>query len=47
MGKRDYRQREPKKAKKDTKKISLTTILPPSTTVEVIRKRKKEAKGEE
>ncbi|MFC2057169.1 hypothetical protein ACFLTO_06365 [Chloroflexota bacterium] len=48
MGKRDYRHREPKKTKKDTKKILTATILPPSTNVEVIKKRKKEQKeGEE
>jgi len=47
MGKRDYRHREPKKSKKDTKKISAETILPPSTTVEVVRKGKKEPKTEE
>jgi hypothetical protein len=43
MGRRDYRHREPKKTKKDTKKISAdTVILPASTTVEVIKKGKKE-----
>ncbi len=46
MGKRDFRHREPKKAKKDVKKLSATTILPPPGTVEVIKKRKKERKGE-
>ena len=46
MGRRDYRHREPKKAKKDTKKISVATILPPPTTVEVVRKGKKERKVE-
>jgi len=46
MGKRDYRHREPKKTKKDAKKIlPAATILTPSETVEVIKKRKKE--GEE
>jgi len=47
MGSRDYRWREPKKPKKDTKKISADTILPPLTTVEVVKKRKKERKVEE
>jgi len=47
MGRRDYRHREPKKPKKDAKKISADTILPPSTTVEVIKKGKKEQKIEE
>jgi len=42
MGRRDFRHREAKKAKKDTKKISAETILPPPTTVEVIKKGKKE-----
>lgn len=46
MGKRDYRHREPKKAKRDTKKISVDTILPPQVTVEVIKKGKKERKEE-
>ncbi len=47
MGKRDYRHREPKKSKKDAKKISVADILLPPTTVEVIKKRKKERKVEE
>jgi len=47
MGRRDYRHREPKKAKKDIKKVSPGTILSPSTTVEVIKKGKKERKVEE
>ncbi|MDD5509355.1 MAG: hypothetical protein PHI12_00840 [Dehalococcoidales bacterium] len=43
MGKRDYRQREPKKAKKETRKILADTeVLPASTVVEVIKKGKKE-----
>ncbi|MFC1988781.1 hypothetical protein ACFLVJ_02995 [Chloroflexota bacterium] len=46
MGGRDYRHRETKKTKKDTKKISATTILSPPTTVEVIKKGKKEAREE-
>ena len=47
MGGRDYRHREPKKAKKSTKKISAATILPPPMTVEVIKKGKKEPEAEE
>ena len=47
MGKRDYRHREPKKPKKDAKKISVDTILPPPVTVEVIKKGKKESREEE
>ncbi len=50
MGKRDYRHRETKKSKKDTKKLSPITIMPPSVQVEVIKKRKKkreEVEGEE
>ena len=45
MGKRDFRHRESKKPKKDAKKVSATTILPPSTAVEVIRKGRKEEGG--
>ena len=41
MGRRDYRHREPKKAKKDIKKVS------PGTILEVIKKGKKERKVEE
>jgi len=47
MGSRDYRWREPKKSKRGTKKILPATILPPPTTVEVIKKGKKERKAEE
>jgi len=47
MGRRDYRRRESKKTKKDTKKVSPLTILPPQTTVEVIKKGKKEQEAEE
>ena len=47
MGRRDYRHRESKKPKKDAKKISVDTILPPPATVEVIKKGKKEGKEEE
>ena len=44
MGRRDYRHREPKKPKKDAKKISVAEILTSPAAVEVIRKGKKEAK---
>jgi len=47
MGRRDYRHREPKKPKKEAKKIVAETILPPPVTVEVIKKGKKEPKVEE
>jgi len=48
MGKRDYRQRESKKQKKDTRKIAPIIIIQPSTQVEVIGKgKKKREEGEE
>ncbi len=47
MGRRDYRHREPKKSKKDAKKISVATILPSPPVVEVIKKGKKEREVEE
>lgn len=47
MGKRDYRHREPKKAKKDAKKISPVSILPPTVNVEVIKKGRKQQEREE
>ena len=47
MGKRDYRHRETKKSKKDTRKLSPITIMPPPANVEVIKKGKKERKEEE
>ena len=47
MGRRDYRHREPKKAKKESKKISPTDILPPPMTVEVVKKGKKKRESEE
>jgi len=47
MSRRDYRHREPKKSKKDTKKLSQITILPTPTNVEVIKKGKKEREVEE
>lgn len=48
MGKRDYRHRESKKPKKGAKKPSISELLPSPTTVEVIKKGKKEkSTGEE
>jgi hypothetical protein len=47
MGKRDYRWKEPKKTKKDAKKISSAEVLPSPVTVEVIKKKKKEHPPEE
>jgi len=41
MGRRDYRHREPKKSKKNAKKISPVTIIPSPMQVEVIKKGKK------
>ena len=41
MGRRDYRHRETKKTKKDTKKISPVTIMPSPMQVEVVKKGKK------
>ena len=47
MGKRDYRWKESKKAKKDDKKVSSTKVLPTPVTVEVIKKGKREQPAEE
>ncbi|MBE9482179.1 MAG: hypothetical protein IMY88_00685 [Chloroflexi bacterium] len=47
MGKRDFRHREPKKPKKGASKVTVASILPPPTTVEVVKKGKKEPKVEE
>ena len=41
MGRRDFRHREPKKTKKSAKKLTLTDVLPPPSTVEVVKKEKK------
>ncbi|MBN2186061.1 MAG: hypothetical protein JW732_01255 [Dehalococcoidia bacterium] len=44
MGKRDFRWREPKKAKKSAKKTkTLSEELMPPTEVEVVKKKKKPA----
>lgn len=50
MGRRDYRHREPKKQRKDVKKVVPINIIQPPAQVEVIRKGKKgreEAEEEE
>jgi hypothetical protein len=47
MGKRDKRGREPRKPKKDSKKVIMAEILPSPVTVEVIKKGKKEQPAEE
>ncbi len=41
MGRRDFRHREPKKLKKDAKKVSAATVLTPPETVEVVKKKRK------
>ena len=41
MGRRDYRHREPKKAKKAARKATTVSVLPTPVTVEVIKKGKK------
>lgn len=47
MGRKDFRHREAKKPKKDAKKISVTSVLPPPMVVEVVKKGKKEPREEE
>ena len=47
MSKRDYRHREPKKVKKEAKKLSPITILPTSINVEVVGKGKRKQEAEE
>jgi hypothetical protein len=47
MGKRDYRHREPKKTKKEAKKLPQVPILETPAQVEVIKKRKKGREAEE
>ena len=47
MGKRDYRRREAKKPKKESRKITPIEILQPSMQVEVIKKGKKKREGAE
>jgi len=47
MGSRDYRWRERKKPKKDAKKVTGVSVLPPTETVEVVKKVKKERRADE
>ncbi len=47
MGSRDYRHREQKKSKKDTKKLSPDIILHMPVEVEVVKKGKKKKEEEE
>jgi hypothetical protein len=47
LGKRDYGHREPRKSKKDAKKLPQVEIMTPPASVEVIKKgKKREAEGE-
>lgn len=46
MGSRDYRHREPKKPRKEAKKVLPATILPSPMTVEVIKRKRKEREEE-
>ena len=47
MGKRDFAHREPKKAKKDARKLPEISVAPTPASVEVIRKGKKREGAEE
>ncbi len=47
MGRRDKRHREPKKIKKDAKKINPVTIMTTPPPVEVIKKARKKEREEE
>ena len=47
MGRRDYRHREPKKAKKGTQKSKPISELIPRTEAEVIKKKRKPAEEDE
>jgi ribosomal protein L13E len=47
MGRRDYRHREPKKARKDAKKLPPVSVLKTPVRVEVIKKERKKREGEE
>jgi hypothetical protein len=47
MGRRDYRHREPKKVKKNAKKISPLNIVSTPANVEVIKKVRKKREEEE
>jgi hypothetical protein len=43
MGRRDYRRREPKKAKKGTQRTKPISTMVPQVEVEVIKKKRKPA----
>lgn len=47
MSRRDYRHKEPKKPKKDTRGLPPVSIQPPVANVEVIKKRKKKEEEDE
>jgi hypothetical protein len=47
MGRRDYRHREPKKAKKDVKKSLPVNILTTPINTEIVRKERKNREVEE
>lgn len=47
MGSRDYRHREQKKVKKDTRKVPPVTIVTTPVDVEVIKRGKKKREEEE
>ena len=47
MGRRDYRHREPKKVKKDARKLPQVSIMPTPVNVEVVKKGKKKGEEEE
>jgi len=49
MSRRDYRHREPKKSKKEAKKLPAVNVIPTPVNVEVVKKvkRKREAGEEE
>lgn len=47
MSRRDYRHKEPKKPKKDARKLPPVSIQPPVVNVEVIKKHKRKEEDEE
>jgi hypothetical protein len=47
MGKRDYRHREPKKPRKGARRPAVSEFLPNPSSVEVVKKGKKEKPAEE
>ncbi len=46
MGSRDYRHHEPKKPKKNAKKLPPVSVLPTPVEVEVVRKGRKQREPE-